>query len=193
MLKKLSLISASAISAFAMHTAEINVNDTDLEIGAKLDIAQFNNTTEPDTIFTGVRFLHATDKNSDFAKGTIKDFYELNFLMKREVSTSPLAIGLGVKLNHTESFTTIPLGVELSYELPAGDVIPLYLSGSLYYAPEVLSMENAKNFLEYRVSFDMEVIEHGNITVGYRSIQTNYVARDMSYNKSAYIGFKFAF
>jgi len=54
-------------------------------------------------------------------------------------------------------------------------------------------MENAKNFLEYRVSFDMEVIEHGNITVGYRSIQTNYVARDMSYNKSAYIGFKFAF
>lgn len=193
MLKKLSLISASAISAFAMHTAEINVNDTDLEIGAKLDIAQFNNRTEPDTIFTGVRFLHATDNNSDFAKGSIKDFYELNFLMKREVSTSPLAIGLGVKLNHTESFTTIPLGVELSYKLPVGDVIPLYLSGSLYYAPEVLSMENAKNFLEYRVSFDMEVIEHGNITVGYRSIQTNYVARDMSYNKSAYIGFKFAF
>ena len=58
-------------------------------------------------------------------------------------------------------------------------------------------MEDAKSFLEYRVNFDIEVIENGRISLGYRSIDTNYEIKgetyNMNYNRSAHIGFKFAF
>lgn len=197
MFKKLSLMTVCAVSAFAMHSAEININDKDLEVGAKLDMGQFSNNTEPDTVFVGAKFLHADEEHSDLKRDTIHDFSELNFLMKREIDNSGLSIGLGVKVNHTENFTTIPLGIETAYKLPLTGPIPLYIGANLYYAPEVLSMENAKNFLEYHVNFDIEVIERGRISIGYRSIDTNYETNNhttnVSYNKSAHVGFKFAF
>ncbi len=201
MLKKLSLIAVCAVSVFAMHNAEININDKDLEIGARLDMGQFNETTEPNTVFIGAKFLHGNEDHSDLTRNSIHDYTELNFLMQREIDTSGLAVGLGFKLNHTESnnnsFTSIPLGVEASYRLPISDVTPLYIGGSLYYAPEVLSIDDAKNFLEYRVNFDIEVIKNGRISLGYRSIDTNYDVNgntsNVNYNRSAHIGFKFAF
>ncbi len=193
MLKKLSLIAVCAVSVFAMHSAEININDKDLEIGARLDMGQFNETTEPNTVFVGAKFLHGHEDHSDLDRNNMHDFSELNFMMQRNVDNSGLAIGLGVKLNHTENFTSIPLGIEASYKLPISDVTPLYIGGSLYYAPEVLSLEDAKNFLEYRVNFDIEVIQNGRISLGYRSIDTNYDTKDKNYNRSAHIGFKFAF
>lgn len=197
MLKKLSLMTVCAASAFAMHSAEININDKDLEVGAKLDMGQFSHNTEPNTVFIGAKFLHGDEDHSDLDRNDIHDFAELNFLMQREIDTTGLKIGLGIKLNHTEDFTTIPLGVEASYKLPVGDVTPLYLGACVYYAPEVLSLEDAKNFLEYRVNFDIEVIDNGRISIGYRSIDTNYEVngntRNISYNRSAHVGFKFAF
>lgn len=201
MLKKLSLMAVCTASAFAMHSLDININDKDLEVGVKADMGQFNDATEPNTVFVGAKFLHGNEDHSDLTKNTIHDYSELNFLMQREIDTSGLTIGLGLKLNHTEnsseSFTSIPLGIEASYKLPTGSVTPLYIGGSLYYAPEVLSLDDAQNFLEYRVNFDIEVIENGRISLGYRSIDTNYdVAGDahrISYNRSAHIGFKFAF
>ena len=197
MLKKLSLMTVCAVSVFALHNVELNINDKDLEIGAKLDMGQFNDYTEPNTVFVGVKFLHGNEDHSDIEKNDIDDFSELNFLMQRDIDSSGLKLGLGVKLNHTESFTTIPLGIEASYKLPVGDVTPLYLGASIYFAPEVLAMEDAKSFLEYRVNFDIEVIENGRISLGYRSIDTNYEIKgetyNMNYNRSAHIGFKFAF
>jgi len=38
MLKKLTMLSVCAASAFALHTAEININNKDLEVGAQFDM-----------------------------------------------------------------------------------------------------------------------------------------------------------
>ncbi|MBU1657512.1 hypothetical protein KKG72_00455 [bacterium] len=196
MLKKLGLTALCAVSAFAMHSAELNINDKDLEVAGKLDMGQFNNAVEPDTVFLGAKYLKGSESHSDI-QSNIEAFYEFNFLMKREIDNTGLSLGLGVKVNHTEKFTSIPLGVEAAYKLPVGDIVPLYVGGSIYYAPEVLAMDDAKDFLEYRVHFDIEVIKNGMITIGYRNIATNYElasqTNNISYNKSAYAGFKFAF
>jgi hypothetical protein len=201
MLKKITLISLCAASAFALHTAEININDKDLEVAAKLDMGQFYRSAEPNTVFVGAAYLKGNEGHGGaFYSNTdekMEAFYELNFLMKREIARSGLSLGLGVKANHTKDFTSIPLGIEAVYKLPLGLMIPLYLGGSAYYAPEVLSMDNAKDFQEYRVHFDIEVIKNGMVTLGYRTIETNYEydsqVISVSYNKSAYAGFKFAF
>ena len=204
MLKKLGFISILSASAFAMHGVDININDKDLEFGANLDMGQFVNTVEPNTVFVGARYLKGNQDHSDFTKND-NAYYEANFLMQKAVPNSDVTIGLGVKLNHTQydtgsknlNFTSIPLGVELGYKLPVHSPVPLYLGGKLYYAPEVLCMNDAKSFLEYRVNLDIEVIPNGRVTVGYRNLDTNYdvSGRTMNanYNSSAYVGFKFQF
>ncbi|GEM_PF-464444 len=204
MLKKLYLISIITASAFAMHGVDININDKDLEFGANLDMGQFVNTIEPNTLFVGARYLKGSEDHSDFSKNN-NAFYEANFLMQKAIPNSDVTIGLGVKLNHTRydagaknlDFTSVPLGVELGYKLPVRTPVPFYLGGKIYYAPEVLCMNDAQSFLQYGVNLDVEVIPNGRITVGYRNIDTNYdVAghtQNANYNRSAYAGFKFQF
>jgi len=193
MLKKITLLAISAVSVFAMHSADININDDDLEFGVRLDIGQFNDNVEPESMFVSARYLHGSDDNSDV--DDVDDYYEVGFLMQGQMDNEDLSIGLGLKLNHTEDYSTVPLGVEAAYKLPVDSKIPIYVGGQLYYAPSVLSMKDADSYLDYRVNVDFEVIDNGRVYVGYRVMNTDYDDRrgDVEYNKSAYLGFKFAF
>jgi hypothetical protein len=200
MIKKIGLATLCAASAFAMHNVELNINDKDLEIGIKLDMGQFSNSTEPNTVFIGGKFLHGDDDHSDIDDGdyvdTLDDYSELNFLMKRNISGTGFSIGLGMKVNYTKDFASVPLGAEVGYRLPFSSKIPMYIGGSIYYAPQVLTMQDGDNFLEFRFEFDAEVIKNGHAVAGYRKLDTNYdksKGGDVVYNQSPYIGFRFAF
>ncbi|WP_457748168.1 YfaZ family outer membrane protein [Sulfurimonas sp.] len=199
MLKKLSVLTLSAVSAFALHTGEININDTDLELGMKFDMGQFYRTIEPNTTFLGAKFINADKSHSDNTQTPLDPFYEVNFLMMRPVGKRGMSLGMGVKGNYTtngiKDFFTMPLGVEFAYKIPARTLIPMYLNGALYYAPQALAFSDAKDFLEYRINFDIEVIDNGRITLGYRNIDTNYNVPNGSFNfnSSFYAGFKIGF
>ena len=54
MLKKITLLLVTSLSLFAMHSAELNINQKDLEAGLKFDIGQFNDNVEPETMFVGL-------------------------------------------------------------------------------------------------------------------------------------------
>ena len=199
MLKKLSTLALCSASAFALNTAEININDTDLELMGKIDVGQVNPSVEPGTVFIGARILNA-DKTHSSDKETNNEVYgELNFLMQKEIPGRGLSFGMGVKVNYTNisnmDFISIPLGVEAKFKIPAKNLVPMYVGASVYYAPRVLAFNDADNFFEYRINYDVEVIENGMLTVGYRSLDMNYdiTGGDYNYNKSLYFGFKFAF
>jgi len=195
MLKKLALIAMLSVSAFAMHSAEVNINDTDLEISAKLDLGQFNPNVEPNTTFLGFRIVDADDTHGSTNGYKNDPYYEVNFLMKKPLSSSGLSVGMGVKFNYTTDFSSIPLGLEGTYKIPAAAFVPMYVNASVYYGPRVLSFGNADRYYEYRVSYDIELIDNGRVTVGYRSMHTNYQGArgDYTYNKAFYFGFKFLF
>jgi len=195
MLKKLSLIAFLAVSAFAMHSGELNINTRDLEVSAKFDMGQFNNAIEPDTMFIGGKFLNADEKHSSPESNNLKPYFELNALLMQKIGNQGMSIGMGVKANFTKDYSAIPLGLEFAFKIPAPDLIPMQLNGSLYYAPSVLSMRDADNYLEYRISYDIEIIKNGYITIGYRNLDTNYEGRnaDFTYNESFYGGFKIGF
>jgi hypothetical protein len=194
MLKKIVLAALLAASAYAMHTAEVNINDTDLELNAKLDIGQFNENVEPNTMFIGARFLSADSSHSSDKNYGNNPYYEMNYLMMRPVGDSGLSFGMGVKFNYTKDFSSMPLGLEVQYQLGTTRLVPMFLNGSAYYGPKVLSFGNADRFYEYRISYDIELIDNGRITLGYRSMNTNYDNRaDYTYNKTFYGGFKFFF
>ncbi len=195
MLRKIALICLITVSVFAMHRAEVNINDTDLELGIGLDIGQFNTNVEPDTMFLGVKILNADNTHSSSSGYKNDPYYEMSFLMKRAVSNNGLSFGMGVKANYTKDFASMPLGLEATYKIPAKGIVPMYLNADVYYGPKVLSFGHADRFYEYRVNYDIELIENGRVTVGYRSVNTNYDdgRKDYIYNKSFYFGFKFLF
>jgi len=192
MLKKLAMFTCCAATAFAMHTGEININNKDIEVSVKLDVGQFNDSVEPDTMLVGGKFLNADEAHSKDDPSKIDPYYELNFLLIRDIGDKGMRAGLGIKVNHTKNFSSVPLGLEFAYKLPFEELVPFYLNGSIYYAPEVLSMNDADSYLEYRLNLDIEVIEGGKITLGYRNLDTNYDL-DFNYNSSMYIGFKIDF
>ncbi len=201
MLKKLSLVLASVVSAFAMHSAEININEKDLEISTKFDLGQFNETVEPDTTFVGVKYLNGSDDYSENENGDpvdVSGYVELNFLMKREVQNSGITFGIGVKANYTkvdEVFISLPLGLEIGYNVPVS--IPMTVGASVYYAPESLAITNADNYLEYRLEGSVELIERAAMVVGYRHLEMTFNVDgntyDITYNDAAYFGFRFDF
>ena len=204
MFKKIGLLIVSSISLFAMHSAEININEKDLEFGLGLDVGQYNRNVEPDTTFMGVKYLKASNDNSNDEFNNFvntKYFLEFNFLIKQEIKNSGLKVGLGVKTNFSAidgaTFMSVPLGLDVSYELPLKNFIPIEIGGEAYYAPQSLSFSDASSFVEYRAGIRIEVIERGSILVGYRNIDTNYernsIKYDVTYNNSGYFGFKFEF
>jgi len=193
MLKKVTLLTASALTAFAMNTGEININNKDLEISGQFDIGQFNDAVEPDTMFVGAKFINADADHSDDEHADIDPYFEASFLMMRPIGDQSMKIGMGAKVNFTKDFMSIPLGLQFAYNLPVKAYFPMYLNGELYYAPSVLSFSDADSFLEYRLSLDLEIIDNGRVTFGYRSIDTNYEAGDFTYNAYWYIGFKVNF
>jgi hypothetical protein len=114
--------------------------------------------------------------------------------MMRPVGKMGLSFGMGVKLNYTKDFSSMPLGLEAEYRFKHPKLLPMFLHASAYYGPKVLSFGNGDRFYEYRISYDLELIDNGRITIGYRSLNTNYEnSDDYIYNRTFYGGFKFFF
>ena len=191
MLKKITLMTVSAVAAFALNSAGININNEDLELNANLDIGQFNENVAPETMYVGIKFLDADNSN----RVNDESLYEIGFLMKKAMGESGLKVGLGVKANYTKDYTTLPLGIVFDYALPFKTIVPMSVGADVYYAPKVLSFSDANKYFEYRLEYDAEVIDHGHVVIGYRHIKTDYddIRGNFTYNASAYVGFNFEF
>jgi len=160
-----------------------------------MDMGQFNDTVDPNTIFIGAKWLKVNAKHSQESNVYIDPYFEVSLLMMQDIKRTPFRLGLGIKLNRTKDFASAPLGIEAAFLIPARDLIPMRINGAVYYATPVLSFRDADNFFEARIALDIEVIKNGNVTVGYRNIETNYQTNNgnFRYNRSAYIGFKLNF
>ncbi len=193
MLKKLALLSTATAVAFAMHTGEININNDDIEVELKFDMGQFNSQLDVDSTYIGLRYIYADNKHD------ADELVELSYLMRKPLDKmKELRIGIGFKVDYSsadsQSFLAVPLGVEARYRLPFHlSVVPIYIGAELYYAPSVLSFSDADNYLEFKANVDIEIIDRGLITLGYRHIDTNYEIADVKFNHAAFAGFKFIF
>ena len=106
-----------------------------------------------------------------------------------------LIVGVGVKVNATEDFVTVPLGLEIGYEFDQLENLPIRVLTSLYYAPQVLSFDEALSYREYRIGLEAEVIDNVSVGIGYRTMEmeTAQMTEVYDYNKTGYIGIKARF
>ncbi|QFR48645.1 hypothetical protein FJR48_02460 [Sulfurimonas lithotrophica] len=199
MLKKISLLILGFSCTYAMHTAELNINEYDLEAGLKLDIGQFNEMVEPNTTFIGIDYLKADRKNS--SHNNIDRYVNINFMIEQEIQNSGFKVGLGVKGIYTglgkADFRSLPIGAEVSYKLPLNIATPIGFKAEGYYAPKSLSFSDANGYVEYRAEAYIQLMDRASVYVGYRRIDTEYdymnIISDVTYNKSIYSGIKFSF
>ena len=201
MLKKVlisSLITATTL--FAMHEFEINLNQKDLDLHLGLDMGQFNDSVEPDSFLIQMRVMKGDTEHSGLpGDQDTTVFGDLGFVAQSSSAMAPgLTMGMGLKLIYTDlkekSVLAMPLGVTVDYVLPFDIFVPLHVGAKGYYAPEVLAFEASKNYMEFQTNFDIEVMDRGLISLGYRWIETplNYDT-NAYYNRSYYFGLKFKF
>ncbi len=200
MLKKIGIISLAAASAMAMHSFSLNINDVDLETGVELDMGQFNEAVEPNTTFIGVKYLKI---DSDYSSYNDPSAYvEASFKIQRQIKDTNLFAGLGVKLNYINNdgnndFMSLPLSMKFGYK--ADTELPVYVSLEGFYAPKVLSLQEAEGYYEYRFNIEVELIPNANVNIGFRDMETKYETTTgygssyIKYNRSAYVGFVFKF
>lgn len=200
MLRKIGMMLALAGSLFAMHQAELNLNNYDVDAKLDLDMGQFNAAVAPETVFVGARYLYGSDQHNDRLLDEGHSLVDAHFLVQQRLGAVPaLTLGMGAKLVFTsisgEEFTALPLGVVARYALPLGLPVPVFVGGELYYSPDVLSFNEAKNYLEYELSLDVMLIDRAGVTAGYRKIDTNFdlYKGDLIFNETWFVGVKFRF
>lgn len=204
MLKKLLLGTLLLSSTtYAMHEFELNLNNKDLDLHLGLDMGQFNDAIEPDSFIVKARIMKGDQEHARLPQDQDTNILgELGFVAQSSSAMAPgLMMGMGIKLAYTplknQSIFAMPIGVVADYTLPFDIVIPLHIGGQFYYAPEVLAFERSTSYMEYQANFDIEIMERGLITTGYRGIETptkDPVGNSKTYyNRSFFVGLKFKF
>jgi hypothetical protein len=200
MLKKIVLLLSLAGSLLAMHEVELNLNNYDLDAKINFDIGQFNPSVDPDVFFVGGRYLHGSHQHSDRDLDKDHELYDAHFFVQQRLSGNrAFKLGLGAKFVYTSisdlDYYALPLGVHVAYDLPLGLPVPFIAGAQLYYAPQVLSWSDAKNYFEYDLSLDIQIIDFAALTGGYRKIDTDFDVShgDLTFNEAWFVGVKFRF
>jgi len=204
MLKILTATVLTAASLMAMHEAEINLNNNDIDLRVDLDMGQFNNTIEPDRVFVGAGYLYASGEHNSLSGAQDSRLMDVHFMVQQPLAPVPdLTVGLGAKGVYTKvelggsdrDFYALALGAKLRYQLPPHIKVPIAFNGQIFYAPNVLSMSDAKNYMDWDLSAEAMVIDRASIVAGYRRVDTNFDNPnvDMVLNESWYVGVKFRF
>ncbi len=175
------------LNIFAMDKASfgLNINTDDLEVEGRTSLAFTTNDPVYRNFYVDANFINADDTLFGFGL----------FVENSPINYQNIAFSIGLRTIFTEngkdSFTAIPIILGAKARMYLGNLPKSNLGVKFAYAPSPLTFQDADSYFEYRVEVDMSIIENINIYLGYRSIDTNYEKRDVSYNDSLYIGFKF--
>jgi len=200
MLKIVGAVLGCAVSLLAMHEVEINLNNYDLDAKVNFDAGQFNSSIDPDTVFFGGRYLHASHQHSDDLLDKDYDLVDGHFFVRQRLAgAQSFSVGMGGKFVYTSiessNFYALPLGVLARYDLPLDIAVPIAIGGEFYFAPEVLTWDEAKNYLEYDVYVEAMLIDRAGLTAGFRSIETDFekASKAFIFNQTWFVGVKFRF
>jgi len=187
MKKLILLLLIINLNIFAMDKASfgLNINTDDLEVEGRTSLAFTTNDPVYRNFYVDANFINADDTLFGFGL----------FVENSPINYQNIAFSIGLRTiftdNGNDSFTAIPIMLGAKARMYLGNLPKSNLGVKFAYAPSPLTFQDADSYFEYRVEVDMSIIENVNIYVGYRNIDTNYANRDVNYNDSMYVGFKF--
>jgi hypothetical protein len=184
------LLSTLAFARGDRSSFGLNINSDDLEVEGRISLATRNRSIEFRNFYIDGNFINGEDDN----------LYGLGFYVENSPhGYSNLTFDIGLRSVFSsndmldQNFVAIPITVAAKARMYLGNLPKSSLGFKLAYAPDPLSFSDAKSYFEYRIEADMQVIDNINVYIGYRNIDTEYKAEDITFNSAGYVGFKFVF
>ncbi len=183
----------------AYHSVSVNMNNEELETGVQLDLGQFNKSLPVNRYFGGFNYTYLESDEMD--KGTIGHIFNTSFLLKNKFSSfNAITMGLGMKIIHIDygslNSTAVPLGIEMNFDFPMKS-FPLSINTSLYYSPKPLTFGDGDQYIEKRVELAYQIIEMGELFIGYRDIavdpHSKFTSVNIDISQLPYLGIKIGF
>jgi hypothetical protein len=136
-------------------------------------------------------WLHHSDNGDVIHAG-------LNLVDFASDGVDPLKAGIGGRVVYTngdhsnQDGFAVPLGGSLRYVFPRYNRI--YVSGALYYAPDILSIGDMEKYQDYMFQVGYNIMHDANVYIGARYVKGEYDdARDSRYDTGMNIGINLNF
>lgn len=178
-------LSINTIFLFSENTIGIDVNRADVELLGNLDLNTLTTYNDGTTYLLTFNYLNSSGNNMTNVGLIAKNYFQ---------GVEGLSLAFGMESVLASDFLAFPFTIKGIYDLALMDAIPsTSFSFKLAFAPGVLSLRDAQNYLEFRTELDMEVISNLYLFVGYRNIDTKYKTFDKTFNDTFYFGMKLNF
>ena len=189
MIKKYISIMFISTSLFASSVG-ININSDTVEFDGSYNIKNGGEYAQDTDYIIHGSFLRSKDKTNT------EKLYTLGAkAVNPYLSESGLSFGLGMKMAYADNiegkdFIAFPL--ELFGSFHFNEKISLDLN--LAYAPEVLTIQDAKSYKESVLKVYYQLLTNGYVYTGLRSIKTEYEnINTIKYDDSLFFGYKVKF
>ena len=168
----------------AQNGLSININDENVELKGWRAINALGGYESSTTYLVGGALLHT--KNDNLAT--------LSFEGINTLQGAPfIDVGIGLKAVIAQDYLALPFSIGANYHLPPSFFNDATIGFLWAYAPSALSFDDAKSYSEMRFEGSIEVVEKISLTLGYRTIDTDYRHANIRFDKGWYAGMRFAF
>jgi len=167
------LRSTGLFVALAVTTFAVQANNLDINLGSNAASVNYYASLTNTGLEGDIGYLHHT---SSVDIGNVG----LQVVGNSNPVGSPLIFAVGGKLffispkqnNVSGNGTVLGLGGRFNYTWPTYNRFTI--GGELYYAPKIVSFNNADRYLEYGVNAGYEILRNAELYVGYRHISAAF-------------------
>lgn len=110
----------------------------------------------------------------------------------------PFSFGLGGKIYYVSldqadaSASALALGATAKYHIPGN--MPMAFGGELYFAPGITSFQDADQFLDFRLRYDIDILPSATGFLGYRLTTVDFEAGgDYDIDDNVHLGIRIQF
>ncbi len=200
MKKILALLFGFSLYLFAEYSSiGLYVNNEDIEIRGDLLLYTKSDKIQLESGY----YITANMLNLDegFTAGDDATLFGVGAYIKNSViGTEGLDMAFGLKGEFGDigdgKLAAVPIMMALSYRLPIeyyNYTTPTTFNASFLYAPSPLAFSDSDKYLEYRLFLEIEMINHIDVTFGYRYIDVDMNDEPTKSRNAIYGGLKFFF
>ncbi|MEA2017014.1 MAG: hypothetical protein U9N59_01090 [Campylobacterota bacterium] len=191
-MKKILLSSVIASTLlFASNSAQININNDTVEVGAEIYLNNHYNMNNSSNYYFMANFLNT----EGYDEKSTQDLITAGFkVLNPYTDDNGISLGIGIKSVYSNDYDNLffstPLAVFAKYELDER----IYFDAEFSYAPRVLSFSDAEEYQDLKFKANYKVLEDGYAFVGFRNIETKYESgTEIKYDDSIFVGYEVKF
>ncbi|MDE2196279.1 MAG: hypothetical protein KGJ56_03740 [Gammaproteobacteria bacterium] len=186
LLRRLGLILALGSAAFTVHAGNLDIN-----LGSNAAYIDYAASLTNTGLQGDLGYLHHTDRADIGGVG-------LQLVGNASPVGSPLIFAVGGKLlfispkQFSGNGAVLGLGGNFSYTWPSYN--RFLIGGELYYAPSIVSFNNADHYLQYGVRAGYEILRNAQVYIGYRHVSAAFTrTSDITLDSTFLVGLSLTF